>query len=74
MRAESHNERKSISPDLRPELEDKNVMVTRLMKEKLPSYVAKCLEVAGYDDAETIADMDVREGPGNTITTRALKC
>lgn len=66
MQAESCNESKSLSPHPSPELEDKNVMMAELM-EKLPRYVAKCLKVAGYDDAETIADMDISEGPSNTI-------
>ncbi len=45
--------------------EEEKFMVTGLTAEKLPTYVAKRSEVAWYDDAETIADMDISEDPNN---------
>ncbi len=38
------------------------------MKEKLPSYVVNCLQAAGFDVPEVIVDMDISQGPGNSIT------
>ncbi len=38
------------------------------MEEKLPTYVVNCLKAAGYDVPEVILDMDVSQGPGNTIS------
>ena len=34
------------------------------MKEKLPEYIVKCLQVAGYNELKTISNMDISENPG----------
>ena len=38
------------------------------MKKKLPEYIVKCFQAAGYDDMDTIAKMDTSENPGNSIS------
>ena len=40
----------------------------KLLKGKLPPYVVNCLQAAGYAVPEVIVDMDITQGPGNTIT------
>ena len=35
------------------------------MTEKLPLYVVKCFEVAGFDTLEVIAEMNIGNEPGN---------
>ena len=37
------------------------------MSEKLPPYVVNCLQAAGYDVPEVIAEMDISDGPNNSI-------
>ena len=37
------------------------------MTEKLPLYVVKCLEVAGFDTLDVIAEINVGNEPGNLI-------
>ena len=37
------------------------------MTEKLPLYVVKCFEVAGFDTLEVIAEMNIGNEPGNSI-------
>ena len=39
-----------------------------LMKKKLPKYIVKCLQAAGYDELETISNMDISDCPGNSIS------
>ena len=38
------------------------------MKRRLPAYIVKCLEAAGYDELNTIAKMDITDNPGNSIS------
>ena len=39
----------------------------QIMTEKLPLYVVKCFEAAGFDTLEVIAEMNVGNEPGNSI-------
>ena len=41
---------------------------TALMHSALPSYVVKCLILAGYDEKEVIISMDTSEKVGNSIS------
>ena len=42
--------------------------VLLLMKRRLPAYIVKCLQAAGYDEKETISRMDISENRGNSIS------
>ena len=42
--------------------------VSILMKKKLPKYIVKCLQAAGYDEMNTISNMGISENPGNSIS------
>ena len=42
--------------------------VSILMKKKLPKYIVKCLQAAGYDEMNTISNVDISENPGNSIS------
>ena len=42
--------------------------ITALMHSALPSYVVKCLILAGYDEKEVIKSMDTSEKVGNSIS------
>ena len=35
------------------------------MKEKLPSYIVECLLVSGFDDVDSIVEMNLDDGPKN---------
>ena len=39
-------------------------MLLLLTKEKLPEYIVKCLQAAGYNELKTISNMDISENPG----------
>lgn len=41
--------------------------VIKIMKQKLPEYVVKCLISAGYDEIEVLSTMDTSEKQGNLI-------
>lgn len=42
--------------------------VISLLKERLPDYIVQCFLASGYDEPTVIADMDVTDNPGNSIT------
>ena len=42
--------------------------VISLLKERLPGYIVQCFLASGYDESTVIADMDVTDNPGNSIT------
>ena len=44
-----------------------NARVMRLMKQKLPSYIVKCVVSAGFDEVEVLCSMDTSENPSNSI-------
>ncbi len=37
------------------------------MRDRLPSYVVECFVVSGFDDVESITEMNTNEGPKNSI-------
>ena len=48
-----------------PESDESPVLL--LMKRRLPPYIVKCFQAAGYDERETISRMDISESTGNSI-------
>lgn len=42
--------------------------VIEVLREHLPHYIVNCFVVTGFDNMESICDMDISNGPGNSIT------
>ena len=43
--------------------------ITELFREKFPEYIVQCFVTSGFDDIDAIVEMDVDDGPGNSIKT-----
>ncbi len=39
----------------------------KVMKTRLPEYIANCFMVSGFDTLSIIAEMDVSSNPGNSV-------